>query len=112
MAVIMEITGPCHKKELYSLNIEDVQDFGSAMLVTVRSKIPRKFAISNPYYHTCKKYVDLRPPDTKCKSFFLNYKSGKCTSQNIGINKLKAVGRQIARFLELPNPETYTGRIF
>lgn len=111
----MEITGPCHKKDLYSLDVKDVQDFGSVMLVTVRkngSKIPRKFTISNPYYHTCKKYCDLRPFDTKCKSFFLNYKNGKCTPHNIGINRLKAVGRQIARFLELPNPETYTGRIF
>ncbi|CAH0560672.1 unnamed protein product [Brassicogethes aeneus] len=115
VALIMGIMGGCHANELHSMAVEDLQDFGSAMLVSVpnnKTKIDRKFILTGQFYEVCKKYAELRPLHTETSSFFLNYQKGKCTIQNIGINKFGSMGKQIARYLKLPNPEEYTGHSF
>lgn len=115
VALIMGIMGACRANEMHAMSIEDFQDLGSAMLVTIpnRTKIGgRQFTITGHFYELCKKYVDLRPNNATSNSFFLNYQKGKCTVQNIGINKFGIMGRQIAIFLNLPNPELYTGNSF
>lgn len=45
-------------------------------------------------------------------AFFLNYQNGKCTKQPVGINKFGTMAKDIAKFLQLPNPELYTGHCF
>lgn len=114
VVLIMGLAGACDRQQLRSLNIKDIQDFQSAMLVTVRKDgtIVKKFTITDNYYHICKKYISLRPQNAKSTSFFLNYQAGKCTSQNMGINKFGIMMRQIAEFLNLPDPGAYTGRLF
>ena len=56
--------------------------------------------------------MNLRPVNCPTSAFFLNYQKGKCTVQKIGKNKFGTMGRQIAKFLELPNPELYSGYSF
>lgn len=104
--------GACRANELHAMNIDDVQDLGSAILVAVpisKTKIIRKFTITDSFYNVYRKYADLRPPNAICRSLFLNYQNGKCTIQRIGINKFGSMGKQIAMYLKLPNPEQYTG---
>lgn len=114
--LIIGVTGALDRRELHSLNIDDIQDFGSAMLVTLRknkaNKLSKTFTIADDYYRICKKYLNLRPSNVKRSSFFLAYHGGKCTSQNIGINTFGAIVRHIAEYLKLPDPEAYTGRVF
>lgn len=107
--------GACRSNEMYTMTLDNLQDLGTAFLVTVpntKTKITRKFTITEEFYPICKKYISLRPTYVTSNILFLNYQSGKCTSQRIGINKFTKMGRDIATFLQLPNPEKYSGHSF
>lgn len=111
----MGLMGACRANELYSMDIKDIQDHASVLVVNVpntKTKIHRKFTIIGHLYEICRKYIDRRPINATSTAFFLNYQNGKCTLQRIGINKLGAMGKQIATFLNLPKPEQYTGHSF
>lgn len=77
-----------------------------------KTKITRRFTITGDLHEICKKYISLRPKNTNVSSFFLNYQKGKCTTQKIGINKFGAMGKEVAKYLKLQNPELYTGHCF
>ncbi|KAJ8913790.1 hypothetical protein NQ315_002696 [Exocentrus adspersus] len=81
-------------------------------LVFTKTKTARSFTISGEFYMIVKKYLDLRPPNPACHFLFLNYQRGKCTIQRVGINKLAAMGKQIALFLNLKDAQLYTGHTF
>lgn len=107
--------GACRRHELYKLQYRDVHDLKSALLVTIRdtkTKAARKFTVIGKYYDICKKYMDLRPKECTARSFFVNYANGKCTVQNVGINKFGNMGKHIATYLNLPDPNLYTGHCF
>ena len=109
------LSGACRREELCYLKIEDTKDFGSAMLIKLKNtktKVPRSFTVAGNLYIILKKYCALRPPDMKTGRFFLNYQNGKCSRQNVGINKIGNMAREIAKFLMLENPESYTGHCF
>ena len=54
----------------------------------------------------------LRPQHTQTSRFFLNFKNGRCTQQVIGKNKICLTPQKIARYLNLEDPESYTGHSF
>lgn len=111
----MGLMGACRSNELYSMKLEDIEDYNGALIVKIpftKTKIPRSFTVSGEFYDICKKYMNLRPSHAKCPSLFLNYQNGKCTIQRVGINKLASMGKHIATFLKLKNPELYTGHSF
>lgn len=114
--VAIGLAGACRRIELCNLTIENVTDLNSAFLVKLtntKNKIPRSFTVTDSFYDICKKYIACRPGDVKNNGrFFLNYKSGKCTKQPVGINKIGGMAKQIATFLKLKNPEQYTGHCF
>lgn len=58
--------------------------------------------------------MNLRPSDPSAKilPFFLNYKNGKCTKQCIGVHKFGNVAKNVAKYLDLPIPDEYTGHCF
>lgn len=115
VALIMGIMGACRCQELYAMKIEDVQDLKTSILVTIptrKVKVHREFTITGRFYYIVKKYIDLRPAQIRIDSFFLNYYKGKCTPQKVGINKFSTMGKQIASYLNKPNPETYSGLTF
>lgn len=56
--------------------------------------------------------MELRPVDVVHNRFFLYYDKGKCTRQPVGINSMGKVPNTIATWLELPQPELYTGHSF
>ncbi|XP_033222705.1 uncharacterized protein LOC117176559, partial [Belonocnema kinseyi] len=114
-ALIIGITGACRRDELYNIKVDDVKDFNSMFLVTLpkmKNKLVRSFTIVGEFYAIVKKYCDLRPKDTTSHHFFLNYQNGRCTRQVIGINKFGAMPKQIASYLQLPDPKAYTGHSF
>jgi len=76
---------------------------------TTKNYKPRTFVVTEEFYSTYKKYVNLRPKDIQTTRFFLNYQNGKCTHQPIGINKFSKMPMIIANYLKLPDPESYTG---
>lgn len=107
--------GACRRNELHKLEFRDVNDFKTTLLVTIKdtkTKTTRKFTITGKYYEICKKYMNLRPKNCVTPSFFINYINGKCTVQNVGINKFGGMGKEIAAYLNLPDPTLYTGHCF
>lgn len=120
VALIIGLFGACRCDELVKLSINDIDDRGTYLLVTLpntKTNIVRKFTIIGDGYSVniidlYKKYVLLRPSKVSTSRFFLNYQKGKCTVQPVGINKISGFPKEIAMFLNLPNPEIYTGHSF
>lgn len=56
--------------------------------------------------------MSLRPQNTSTDRFFIKYSKGKCFNQNVGINKIGQTPSLIASYLNLPEPECYTGHCF
>ncbi|XP_047986625.1 uncharacterized protein LOC125226633 [Leguminivora glycinivorella] len=114
VTLIFGIMGACRRQEFYKLQQDDVKLFDSALFVTVRNrnKTGRTFTVTGSYFDVCKKYIDLRPKPCELPDFFLQYVGGKCIKQKVGLNKLGSLGKTIATYLQLPNPELYTGHCF
>lgn len=107
--------GACRSDELYNMKIQEVKDLGTTFLITVpktKTKVVRTFTINDHFYEIVKKYINLRPSHVIINSLFLNYQKSKCTIQRIGKNKFATIGKQIAAFLKLPDPQQYTGHCY
>jgi integrase len=116
-ALIFGVCGCMRKGELYNVKLADVKDVNSALIVDVpctKTKKPRKFVITDNFYSICKEYINLRPlgMTDENQKFFINYQKGKCTRQDVGINKFGKLVQDIAKFLKLPHPEKYTGHTY
>ncbi|XP_064212309.1 uncharacterized protein LOC135265892 [Tribolium castaneum] len=112
VGLIFGIMGACRREELMKLETNHVEDLSTALLVHIpdtKTKTERQFVIGGNFYGICKKYMELRPQDVHTTRFFLNYQRGKCTRQPVGINKFGSLPCQVATFLKLPNPTSYTG---
>lgn len=110
--MIMKVNGACRANELYAMKNNDLKYFEGCIQVYVphtKTKVPRHFLITDSFYNIVKKYADLHPNNIPSSSFFLNFQNGKCTNQIIGINKFGAMGKDVAKFLGIANPERYTG---
>ncbi|KAK5646496.1 hypothetical protein RI129_004960 [Pyrocoelia pectoralis] len=120
VALIYGLAGACRRQELANLEKDDIQEFQTSLLITLRdtkTKTNRMFSIVDDcktpsllsFY---KKYADLRPPNIEFGRFFLFYKNGKCSRQVVGKNTFGEIPKKIATYLKLPNPELYTGHSF
>lgn len=115
----MGIAGGCRREELKNMVVEDVEDLGSVLIVTIpntKTKVQRKFTVTSgdglDLIKVYRKYVALRPLDTNLKRLFLCYRSGKCIAQPVGMNIIGKVPEKIATYLKLPNPSLYTSHSF
>lgn len=109
---IFGVCGALRGTELTKLLTTHVQEYGNLYLVDVskpKNKKDRSFTITGSLYDIVKKYANLRPPNVDTDRFFLNYQNGKCICQVIGKQKFTQMPRRIAQFLQLPDPDSYTG---
>ncbi|KAJ3623563.1 hypothetical protein MTP99_019782 [Tenebrio molitor] len=119
-ALIFGIAGACRRKELCDLTVNDIQDTGEVLIVTLRdtkTHLDRKFTIIGEGFVVnpltiYRKYASLRPVNTSHDRFFLFYNNGKCTRQPVGINTFGQLPSKIAAYLKLEDPKTYTGHCF
>ena len=121
VALIMGTAGACRGMELCQLFCDDVLDTGSCLLINIRNtknKQDRSFIVKNSHSSStdvvglCRKYISLRPKSVKNNRFFLSYKKGKCSQQPVGKNLFGQFPKKIARFLNLPDSNLYTGHCF
>lgn len=96
--------------------MSDISRYDDMYYVTIpatNTKTYKKnsFAITGPVLDIVRRYEKLRPSNAPEK-FFLNYQKGKCTTQTIGKNKFYKMPQRIAEYMNLPNPERYTGNSF
>ncbi|XP_061726262.1 uncharacterized protein LOC133531880 isoform X1 [Cydia pomonella] len=115
VAVIFGVLGACRRQELHRLLFKDIKMFNEALLVNIKktkNKLDRTFTITGKYYDIVKKFIGTRPKDCRNEHFFLKYFKGKCSQQNVGINAFGNMGKQVATYLKLSDPELYTGMCF
>ncbi|XP_069670903.1 uncharacterized protein [Periplaneta americana] len=121
VVMIMGIAGACRRDEITNLTIDDIEDRGSVVVVNIpntKTKISRTFTIiDNPdeevhFLDIFRKYVNLRPINAASRRFFHRFSNGKCTNQVVGMNSIGRVPSNIAKFLNLNDPDSYTGRAF
>ncbi|CAH2267948.1 jg8410 [Pararge aegeria aegeria] len=111
VVLIFSITGACKSLELTEITTKDIEDHGEMFLVKItdkNNKTVRTFTIHGQLYKIVKKYEELRTPKAKHDRFFQNYQKGKCTCQPIGRNKFGSMAVDIATYLGLPEPSSYT----
>lgn len=119
MVLIVAVSGACRRDELTKLSINDVNDSGSSVQIAINDTTlekQREFLITETRFGKAKsleivrKYMSLR--NGKNDRFFVNYRSGKCTSQPVGVNTIGAMPKKIAKYLNIPDCEQYTGLCF
>jgi integrase len=99
-------------------DVQDKREFIWITLPNTKTKITREFAITDGNIQgiSCldlfRKYMDLRPSQTKHDRFFLTYRGGKCTQQPVGANTIGGIPKKIATALGLSEPANYTGHCF
>lgn len=93
-----------------------MENHGDMLLVKIlkspKSKADRSFTITGAFRVMVQKYAALRRPGMEEQRFFINYQRGKCTNQVIGKNKFASMPRRVARYLNLPEPDSFTGHSF
>ncbi|KAJ8949161.1 hypothetical protein NQ318_012910 [Aromia moschata] len=57
-------------------------------------------------------YLALRPAAAKDRRLFYAHRNGKCINQVVGKNQFYKVPETVANFLQLENPNSYTGHSF
>lgn len=117
---VFGIFGACRREELLVLRVDNIEDTGRFLIVTLegtKNKSSRKFIITedDTVFQGCslyRKYAALRPSGLENQRAFVDYRNGKCTRQFVGIHKIGRIPKQIAQFLNLDEPEKYTGHSF
>lgn len=115
MLLIFGISGAMRSGEFCPLTVNGVEDTGSRLIVTIRDTknyCPRSFVIESENYERVKQYTNLRPTDPGTNRFFLRIQGGKCSREVIGTNQITEAPKTIASFLNLSEPNLYTGHCF
>lgn len=111
------VMGPCRSDELTNLTTDMVKDDGKETVVRIpytktTTKQPKLFQIDGYFAEIVRDYFRLRPANVHTNRFFVQYRGGKCTSQLMGKNSIAKIPKEVAKFLDLPNSERYTGHGF
>lgn len=113
--LVMGVCGGLSRDEIYNLRLSDLDERGDILIVksfNLKEKRERMFAVTGDYFELYKKYAKLRPEEADTDRFFMKYGKGKCARQVIGVNRIGQIPRDIAHFLDLPEPNTYNGNAF
>lgn len=114
------IAGGCRREELYSMTLNDIQDTGTQLVITIpqtKTNVKRIFTVINEmeginFLEIYRKYVAMRPKNFQEKFLFVGYRNGRCIQQRVGIHTVGAMPKKIAEYLKLETPEKYTGHCF
>lgn len=120
VAAIFGLAGACRREELTKMSLDDIDDKGNVLVVKIpdsKNHTCRTFVVSNEvnngiFLSLYRKYARLRKPETPHRRFFVYFKNGLCTVQCVGVNTFGKMPSNIASYLNLPNPELYTGHSF
>lgn len=119
--MLIGLTGACRRNELRQLSINDIQDQGDMLIIKTpdtRTGKKRIFAITDDMIENIcameliRKYLNLRSSNVRHQTFFINYRNGKCSSQVVGVHTFGKIPSLIAKYLQLPNANEYTGHSF
>nr|XP_011313355.1 PREDICTED: uncharacterized protein LOC105272829 [Fopius arisanus] len=109
------ISGCLRRDELVSITTDMVKDTSEELIInipTTKTHVAKKFCVDGEFYNRTKQYIASRSQFPDSRRFFLRYEKGKCVNQVVGLHKFGEVPQLIAKFLNLPEPEIYTGHMF
>lgn len=109
------ILGVCRGDELTKLTVDNIRDSGKEFILsipTTKTKVKKMYVIEGGFTDIIRQYIKLRPPNVPTDRFFVQYRDGKCRCQVIGKNVIAKVPKEMAKFLKLPNPNSYTGHSY
>lgn len=120
VATIFGLAGACRREELSKVMIDDIEDKENLIVVKIpdsKNNTSRIFVVSDEinkghYLQLYRKYANLRKPCTQHRRFFVQYRQGVCSTQCVGINSFGKMPSEIAAYLQLKNPEQYTGHSY
>lgn len=98
---------------MVKMKTADIEDKGNIIIVNIPDSKTRKVrtftVIGENNLNIYRRYTALRPNGYIENRFFLKYQSGKCYRAVMGIHSIGSVPRKVATFLQLNNPNEYTG---
>lgn len=111
------ILSVCRGEELTKLTVNDLKDTGNEFILSIpntriKTKVNKTHVIEGEFTNIIRRYIALRPPHVPTDRLFLQYRNGKCTCQVIGKNTIAQIPKEMAKFLKLPNPDSYTGHSY
>lgn len=121
VVLILGVAGACRRDELTKMSVDDIDDKGSILIVKIpdsKTNKSRVFTLTDDdnldisYLEMYRKYLKLRPLGISTSRLFLKYAKGVCIKQPVGVNTMAKIPTEVATFLNLPNPERYTGHCF
>ncbi len=92
-----------------------VTDYGTEIIVRIPdsvTKVMKVYSISGGFADTLRKYYRLRPRGIKTDRFFVQFRDGRCSGHVVGKKTILQMPRKIAEFLQLDDPDGYTGRSY
>lgn len=115
---ILGYAGAMRRKEIFDLKEKEVTDQGEYIEVSLkdsRTHADKKFIVVNKeikFADILRSYMAIRPEEWEEKRFLFGYNRGKVLRSPVGINRVGDVPITIAKFLNLPDPESYHGYVF
>lgn len=109
------LLGVCRGDELTNLIVDNVTDNGNEIVVRIpntKTKVSKLYIIDGAFTAIVHDYMKLRPKNATTNRFFLQCRNGKLTNQMMGKHSIAKIPKEMAKFLQLPDPEAYTGHSF
>jgi integrase len=112
--LLLGYLGAMRRVDLYELKFKNVIDTGKTIRINFyesKNKRWRNFLLEtdeNEYTPLLREYVRLRSQIKEEEYFFHQFRQGKVTRQRVGLKSIGSVPQIVARYLGLPEPETYT----
>lgn len=115
VVLVIAVAGACRTDELCNMLLKDVDIRDDIIIINIptsKNGSSRKFVIiEQAWIQVVKKYVENRPTPEMLR-FFIGFRGNKPIRQNIGHNTISKMPKQIAKFLNLPNLDGFTGHSF
>lgn len=68
--------------------------------------------MGNEFAKIIRQYMTMRPKAAITERLFYQWRKGKCVNQVMGKNSITKIPKDVARFLDLPEPSSYTGHSY
>ncbi|KAF2895724.1 hypothetical protein ILUMI_10448, partial [Ignelater luminosus] len=120
VVLILGVAGACSRDELCKISLDDFEDTGTVIIINIpknETNNERNFVIQSEngdlnMANIFRKYASLRPAATEHRRFFICYKQGQCGMRPVGIHAFGKIPSDIAKYLELDDPNGYTAQCF
>lgn len=113
--MIFGLTGACRGGELTNLTVSNIKDDGKEVIVKIpetKNKDPKFYIVGDEFAKIIREYMMMRPPAATSDRLFYQWRKGKCVNQVMGKHSIAKIPKDVATFLKLPEPSSYTGHSY